>query len=166
MILIAQLEAYVSQLVQNTPGINHGLVVMDESHLAKQLRDLSADQFPLLVATYPMAQGTGQNWDAFMTDNAIIYFVLEKADQSANTHAQENTLYHNLQVAVMELINQFIRGKDTLNGTCHFSQTLAVNQLSIEPENLIAGCQGWSIGATYKGVVPPTDIQKQLKTTY
>ena len=150
MILISQLQDYCGQLAGRIPGLNHSLVVADESHLIKALSNLDQSHYPLLVASYPMAQSHGKGIDSLTFSSAVIFYVLFKDDQRGRTLSEEHAQYTSAQAITLQLVSTMLADASAPEYSCIFPKHLDVNAVAIEPENLIAGCEGWSMAVTYR----------------
>lgn len=160
MILVEQLNQYTELLKDRVPGIGHHLVVFNESHLFKQLSELQQNQFPLLVATFPAALGQGKTTDSITFNNAVIFMVLFKDDQSNRTFAQELAQYNSAQAIILNIVQQMVNDVADPLLACSFATKLDPTSLSIEPENLIAGCEGWSLTVTYAKTQLPQNFEE------
>ena len=155
MILISQLQEYAESLADPVPGLNHSLVVADESHLIKELNNLDQSHYPLLVTSYPMAQSQGKGIDSMTFNTAIIFYVLFKDDQRGRTFSQEHAQYTAAQATTLQVISTMLADASAPEYSCTFPKQLDVNAVAIEPENLIAGCEGWSMAVTYRNTPLP-----------
>lgn len=160
MILISQLQAYCDDLADRIPGLNHSLVVADESHLIKELANLDQSHYPLLVASYPMAQSQGKTADSATFTTAIIFYVLFKDDQRGRTFAQEHAQHNSAQAITLQLAHTLLTDVSNPQLPCHFAQKIDPSSLTIEPENLLAGCEGWTLSASYQNVPLPQNFEE------
>lgn len=120
-------------------GANRFVMVVQEEHLKKKLRD---DPGVVLVAVFPSVLGKGSE-DNTGDDNTVLVFVLEYTAKSGMTNDLEIESYERTRVMIdkikTEIISQANKGDDLM-------QFLNRQSIVIEPEWNIAGSyNGWSI---------------------
>ncbi len=120
-------------------GANRFVMVVQEEHLKKKLRD---EPGVVLVAVFPSVLGKGSE-DNTGDDNTVLVFVLEYTAKSGMTNDLEIESYERTRVMIdkikTEIISQANKGDNLM-------QFLNRQSIVIEPEWNIAGSyNGWSI---------------------
>ena len=78
MLSVTELDNLIKNAVTATAGLNHSVLIVSEEHLRKRLQELKSNEYPLVVALYPSAQGLGSNWDSAQWANSLDFFILTK----------------------------------------------------------------------------------------
>lgn len=143
MLSVPSLKQFCTQVVADIPGINSYVMIVGEEHLRKRLSGKKPEEFPLLVALYPDANGTGQSFDNLQYQNGLDFFILKKVSYSGRTQEQEEDDYTETQELAKEVL-KFIDVQKGKPQYCTWLGKVDVNTIAIDPEYNYHGCDGWS----------------------
>ncbi len=144
MLSVTDLKTFCQDVVNTVPGINAHIMIVGEKHLAKHISNKRIEEFPVIVALYPSANGSGSHLDNFQYANELDFFVLKKIpDYSARTYQQEEEDYQETQNLTMSVI-QFIKDNQGKPGYCTWLGKINPNTIGIDPEYNYHDCDGWS----------------------
>lgn len=145
MLLISQLLDLCTQIRTHIPELKKHVLIVEQDHLRSKMRDLLEHDFPLLVAVLPSHSKKAQNRDSFHFNNALMFFVLQRAQRSAD----ENDLDHFIQTqSIIQMLEEFL----TLppEGLCGLLKDYEPDTVNIDPEYNFCDCDGYSISFNLK----------------
>lgn len=144
MLEVTEVKRFCTDVVAAVPGINSYIMIVGEKHLAKHIGNKRIEEFPVLVALYPSANGSGSNLDNLQYANELDFFVLQKIpDYSARTYQKEEDDYIDTQ-ALTKAVIQFIKDNQGKPGYCTWLGKINPNTIGIDPEYNYHDCDGWS----------------------
>ena len=144
MLSVPDLKAFCTDVVATVPGLSSYIMIVGEKHLAKHIAHKRIEEFPVLVALYPSANGTGPNLDNLQYANELDFFVLKKIpDYSARTYKTEEDDYTETQDLTLAVI-QFIKDNQGKPAYCKWLGKVNPNSIGIDPEYNYHDCDGWS----------------------
>jgi hypothetical protein len=143
MILVSELRKYVKEKELLLPAVNSSFVVVEKGELTSYLSSLGKDKNQIMVAVMPGARTKAGNEDNIMLNNGLGFLFLEKTDYSASKQDKWLDIFERTQLTAIEFMRMIV--DDIFTGNCDFSQYLDPNNMNIEPESGLSGCNGWSV---------------------
>lgn len=143
MILIPELNQYVTQIREAIPAIKTSHLLLNEAEVVKYLLEMKKTDNQLMLVIIPDARTKAKNEDNILMNNAVGFFFLEKTELSQSQRADWLAIFERTQATAVEFIRKLIRDKNY--GSCGFNRDLDVNNISIEPITGLASCNGWTV---------------------
>ncbi|MGI0106748.1 hypothetical protein [Salinimicrobium sp. WS361] len=142
MILVSELRRYVKEKEEQLAGVKSSFVVVEKDGLVNYLNKLSNKDNQILIAVMPDARSSG-NEDNVKMNNSLGFFFLEKTEYSESVQDKWLDIFERTQETAIEFTRMLIDEK--IYGACDFNQYLDPQNMSIQPETGLAGCNGWSV---------------------
>ncbi|MCX6272207.1 MAG: hypothetical protein NTU44_13505 [Bacteroidetes bacterium] len=148
MIPIRVLNDYFDGMLQKQPGFHSFLLVTTEADLGYRVKDLSEEQFPVLIVVVPGTDTIALGADNVITASTCLLYVMQKTDVTNLTQEEFLDTMATCQELLVDLIEQMVMDKFDRNGHCTLMTHLDVNRMHIDPEYNYYGCNGWSLSFT------------------
>lgn len=132
MILIEKVEQYAAHLLEKVEELKSKFIVIDDSQLARVLKDLRGSDNLVLVGFIPSHQTEGKTADDVQNIDSMLWLVLSKFDKSdgQDSFIQE---MKRLQLAANELQKQMLLDKANFFENCGLHRQLQVPSIRIDP---------------------------------
>lgn len=149
MITIQELQNYAADVLGNIPEFKSKFIVIDDSQLSKVMEDISFDDNLIFVAVIPSHKMNGNDSDAAMPLDLMLFMVLNRFDRKDGHEAflESMSLCQN---ATKKLINKMIADKRDENQMCGLMKYLQVQSISVDPIWELLGCDGYEINFQIK----------------
>ena len=143
MILISELRTYIAAKQAELPLVNSSRLAVNESDVTRFLSAFSKTDNQLMLVLLPDARSTARDEDNIRMNNSLAFLFLEKSDYSSEKYDQWLDVFARTQESAIAFARKLIW--EVNNGSCSFNRFLDYNNISIEPVNGLASCNGWSV---------------------
>jgi hypothetical protein len=144
MILIEQIEQYGAHLLTEIPDLKKFILVLDDSHIVKELKDVNEDDNLILIGFIPSHKSEGTNQDNVQNRDFSLWMVLNKIDRNDGQEAFIAS-FKRTQLAAAAIEKQMLIDKPNFGGQCSLMRQLQVASIEINPVWALAGCDGYEI---------------------
>lgn len=151
MLPINRLREYQDEVIdslfdeKNNKMFNYAELIINESQLAKILKERKEEDNTFLIAVMPEFNMKGDE-DRAKWENLLQFFILDKTDYSENDHDEYIDIFVQTQAKAQALVNKLVGDKANHNGMfCSFLSWLDENSIRVYPVWNMNGCNGWSV---------------------
>lgn len=150
MLAVNRLREFVAEAVALIPEINSGKVVVTKEEISKFMRDHDTVDNTLLIGIVPEHDVSGFE-DAFMVENDLGFYLLDKTDYSEHDHDSYLDIFAKTQQTAFDLI-QFITDKNSERGSviCGLFDNLEDVSFPVTPIKALDGCNGYFVGINFE----------------
>ena len=134
------------------PGINHCLVVHDESDLASMIREID-DGDVILIAVIPSSDIEATSSDDYEEIESCFAFIVKKSDRGNLTQSEYLDQIGQMQTIMSALKKKLIDLSEDYDHTTPYSHILHglfINGMHTDPEYNLLGCNGWGLSFKLK----------------
>ena len=147
MLSIKKLELYGESLKERIQGINHFLLLSEMVELEDSIKNLTQNQFPVLIFIEPSGDSAG-NEDSQVWNWPCFAYVLKKFDHTHETYRSRINTKASLQ-DLIQLVNDTMladmHNHQPDSDHIHLMHRLQPSGMHIDPENDFLGCTGYSL---------------------
>lgn len=149
MLTINRLREFVAEVVATMPQIKSGKVVVTKEEISKFMRDHDISDNTLLIGIVPEHDVTG-NEDAFMVENDLGFYLLDKTDYSEHDHDSYLDIFAKTQQTAFDFV-KLITEKNFENSSsiCGLFQNIDDVSFPITPVKALDGCNGYFVGINF-----------------
>ena len=144
MINVKTYKNYWQDMVNRLSDLKESVLVANEAQLKEKIDDL--DDFPVLVATIPSADGKATDVDNKKEVTNCLIFILKKVAASDRTDDSYIDDMQLMQQMIEEIEDKMEADKTDCDSSWHdLLKHLDVASYHIDPEFNYLGCDGWSL---------------------
>ena len=144
MTLIDKIETYGQTLIDSIPELNKFILVVDDSQIVKEMKDITYDDNLILVGFIPSHKADGTDVDNVQNRDFTLWMVLNKVDRNDGQEAFIAS-FKKCQLAALEIEKKMLADKPNLGNGCTMMRQLQVATIDINPVWALAGCDGYEI---------------------
>lgn len=151
MLPINRLREYQAEVIaslfdeQSNKIFNYAELIINESQLAKILKERKEEDNTFLIAVMPEFNMKGDE-DRAKWENILQFFILDKTDYSENDHDEYIDIFVQTQAKAQAFVNKLVDDKANHNGMfCSFLSWLDENSIRVYPVWNMNGCNGWAV---------------------
>lgn len=150
MLTVNRLREFVAEAVAAMPDLNSGKVVVTKEEISKFMREHDTSQNTLLIGIVPEHDVTGSE-DAFVVENDLGFYLLEKTDYSEHDHDSYLDIFAKTQQTAFDLV-KLITEKNYERGSaiCGLFQSLDDVTFPITPIKALEACNGYFVGINFE----------------
>lgn len=148
MITIEKIEQYGNKLKDTITDIRHFIMVVDDSQLVNEVKDITDDQNLILVGFIPSHKSDGSSVDDAQNRDFTLWMILNKVDRRNQQEFIQS--FKRCQAAALEIEKQMLADKPSFGNQCTMMRQLEVKSILIEPVWAFAGCDGYEINFEMK----------------
>lgn len=149
MLTINRLREFVAEVVATMPQINSGKVVVTKEEISKFMRDHDISDNTLLIGIVPEHDVAG-NEDAWMVENDLGFYLLDKTDYSEHDHDSYLDIFAKTQQIAFDFVQLItIRNYDKNSTICGLFQNIDDVSFPITPVKALDGCNGYFVGINF-----------------
>jgi hypothetical protein len=145
---LREYQAEVAAQLFDTEGnkmFNYCDMVIDDSELAKILKERVPEDNTLLIAVMPEFNMKGEE-DQAKWQNVLQFFILDKTDYSEHDRDSYINIFVQTQAKAQAFVEKLIEDKANHDGMfCGFLSWLDENSIIVYPVWKKEGCNGWSV---------------------
>lgn len=141
-----QAEVCASLLdADNKKLFNFTDMIIDDSELAKVLKDRVRDDNTFLISVMPDYRIKGDE-DNAKWENVLQFFILDKTDYSEHDRDGFRNIFVKTQIKAQAFINKLLEDKANHEGVfCGFLSWLKEDSISVQPVWKMNECNGWTV---------------------
>jgi len=147
MIPLTEYKAYFEGMMRTDIRIKRVLLVINESHLAKVIKDIDDDEL-FMIAVIPSADVNAMNADNRGDMNAGLIYIVNKVDRKSYDDSEMLQVLGRTQ-SVMNNVKQKMVDDCQSNTVTEMTQ-LDLPSMHMDPEYDFLGCDGWSLSFNFK----------------
>ena len=145
MVRIRQYNDYFKGMLLKVPALKSFILVTAESDLMEKIRNISDDDFPLLIAVIPSADSIAPDPDNVLEASTCFLYVVKKLIQDSSSDESFLTLMETTQDVFTAVKLQMAADKSNHDTSPHFMHRMDLNRMHSDPEYNYLGCAGWSL---------------------
>ena len=150
MITIEKVELYGNKLKDLIADIKHFIMVLDDSQIVNEMKDVGEDQNLILVGFIPSHKSDGTDVDNVQNRDYMLWMILNKVDRRSG-QAEFLASFKRCQSAALLIQKQMLADKPFFDANeCTMMRQLDVPTISIDPVWALAGCDGYEINYQLK----------------
>lgn len=145
MIPIKQYKTYFGTILSRIETVKHLILVSTEADLGVKIRDLTEDQFPLLVIVVPSADSVSTDPDNTYEVSICLIYLLQYVDVTMMEDTSFIETMDTIQQGISSIKQLMADDKGDHHTSPHFLHGLDLNQMHTDPEYNFFSCIGWSL---------------------
>lgn len=151
MLPINRLLEYQAEVIatlvddQNNKMFNFSTMVVDDSELAKHLKERVEGDNTFLISIVPEFHLKGDE-NQTKWENVLAFFILDKTDYSEQTNDSFLNIFATTQAKAQAFVNKLLKDKANYNSVfCGFLSWLDENSIAVTPVWHKNECNGWMV---------------------
>lgn len=151
MLPINRLKEYQAEVCEELRDVNdqklfnYTDMIIDESELAKILKDRVEDDNTYLISVMPDYNVKGEE-DNAKWENVLQFFILDKTDYSEHDRDSYHNIFVQTQIKAKAFVDKLLDDKaNHASVFCGFLSWLKEDSINVRPVWKMNGCNGWTI---------------------